>query len=39
MEVLKISQKDWLGEAKKFIENGSHRIGYKVYADYIVEES
>jgi lipoate-protein ligase A len=30
MEVLKVTQKDWLGEATKYIQDGLHRIAYVV---------
>lgn len=30
MEILKVSQKEWIGEATKYIQGGLHRIAYVV---------
>ena len=36
MEVLKVTQKDWLGEAIKYIQDGLHKIAYVVVDSPVV---
>lgn len=36
MEIKKITQKDWINEATKYIQNGLHRIAYVVVSSPVV---